>query len=402
MFVSRQRITGAVNGSSAYLLALARSIRDAGFAVHLVQPSPTIAGRTPVMKLSPDMAVFAEHHLRGTVRWGPWVVFVDPAIWWFAATGMAKRLLRAAGFTAAWTRDTPRPYAVATRWTGRDHAFVAKHTPAGAAAMIADYVFCGDAFEHVSDTRGKAIVMHDLFHAREGGGADSVAQLSRETEIAMLQRAHAVFAIQQEERDFVAREVPGTEAILVPMPALPVANPQVGKANRLLFVGSNTAPNVVGLRWFLDAVWPLLTKSDSDISLDIAGTVNRAFASEGSDPKVRFLGIVPDLEPLYRDAGVVISPLTFGSGLKIKLVEGLAQGKAMVVTTTTLQGVEDICGSATAVADDATLFATHIGRLLADSSARSDLAERALSCAIDHFSANAVHADMRRWLQRFT
>ena len=75
------------------------------------------------------------------------------------------------------------------------------------------------------------------------------------------------------------------------------------------------------------------------------------------------LGRIDDLTPLYANAAVVISPLRGGSGLKIKLIEALGQGKAIVVTTTTLQGVADVIGSAVIVADDAQEFADGIRNL---------------------------------------
>ena len=74
--------------------------------------------------------------------------------------------------------------------------------------------------------------------------------------------------------------------------------------------------------------------------LRVAGSVAASFAGSRI-AGVTFLGIVADLAPLYARAGVVVSPLTVGSGLKVKLVDGLAQGKAMVVTGVTLQGIED-------------------------------------------------------------
>ena len=57
-----------------------------------------------------------------------------------------------------------------------------------------------------------------------------------------------------------------------------------------------------------------------DAELVVAGSVGRAFDS--APPSVRFLGVVQSLAPVYASAAVVISPLTVGSGLKIKLVGG--------------------------------------------------------------------------------
>ena len=58
-----------------------------------------------------------------------------------------------------------------------------------------------------------------------------------------------------------------------------------------------------------------------------------------------------NLDDLYAEAAVVISPLRAGSGLKIKLIEALSKGKAVVATTTTLQGVSDIMNGCAAISD---------------------------------------------------
>ncbi len=397
--VSKQRILGATNGSSAYVIACARSLSAAGFAVHLIQPSPAIAGRTPFMRMRPEMKVFERHAIRGAIRVGQFYVFLHPSVWLGALLGVVRHTLRMMGARGKWAQDRPRPYAVATPWLERDLAFVKANIPASSAALVADYMFCAPAFAAASPGMPTAIIMHDLFHSREGDGKDSVARISRAEEIAMLAGADAVFAIQEAEKRFVSEHVPGTEAVLVPMPARPVDRPAPGEDDRVLFVGSNTAPNSVGLAWFLEEVWPEVLNRRPDCTLDVAGSVDRAFDFRGQ-PNVRFLGMVDDLAPLYRQAGIVISPLTFGSGLKIKLVEALAHGKAIVATAITLQGVADICGDAVICADEAGSFADAIIGLAGDRERREELAGRALACAKENFTAESVHSGLREWISR--
>ena len=103
--------------------------------------------------------------------------------------------------------------------------------------------------------------MHDLFSSRPAQygplGADQTAGLvDKETEMAMLGRAGAVIAIQADEAAEVRRRLPGTRVLLAPMATIPIAAPQAGTGSDLLFIGSNTSPNVDGLRWFFDEVWP--------------------------------------------------------------------------------------------------------------------------------------------------
>ena len=68
IFVSRQRLIGATNGSSSYLLDIARSLRAAGLEPVLLQPSPDVMGRIPFYRARPEMAVFAEHDMLGHLR----------------------------------------------------------------------------------------------------------------------------------------------------------------------------------------------------------------------------------------------------------------------------------------------------------------------------------------------
>ncbi|KWV90971.1 glycosyltransferase family 4 protein [Erythrobacter sp. YT30] len=396
--ISKQRVAGALNGSSAYLIAIANSLAEVGFDVELIQPSPAIAGRSPYVRMRPEMRVFTRHLVRGASQVGNYLVFADPSVLWGAVRGIAARLSKRLPVAALHVEDKPAPYAIATKWLDEDRAFLRANISPDTRAIIADYMFCAEGFCEGPGGLPTAIVMHDLFHARAGGDKDSVALVTREEEIAALSKADSVFAIQQNEEAFLKNHVPATNPILVPMPAFPVDAPQPGIKDKLLFIGSNTAPNVEGLKDFLLQTWPLILARRPNAKLDVAGTMNRAFPNPDYRG-VRFLGIVDDLAPLYRDAGVVISPLTFGSGLKIKLVEAMAQGKAMVVSPITLQGVEDVCGPGVKLAETPQSTANAICDLMDDETARTDLASRALAIARDHFSAQAVHADLRAWAQ---
>jgi len=212
----------------------------------------------------------------------------------------------------------------------------------------------------------------------------------------MLARADAVIAIQSVEADYVRAALPNARVIVAPMAANPAAVAQTGEGASLLFVGSSTHPNVVGLQWLFDHVWPAVLAACPKVELVVAGNVNRAF--QAAPAGVRFLGVAPDLSPLYRRAGVVISPLIVGSGLKIKLVEALAEGKAIVATTTTLQGVEAQVADAVMVADTPQGFSDAIVALVGDEALRARMAVKALQAARDHFGSAACYADFRSWL----
>ncbi len=402
LFISRQRILGATNGSSAYLLALADATRAAGMVPHLLQPSPVIFGRTPFIRLRPEMDCFESIRIRGAARVGPFLLARAIGIYAAAGRGVVSRIARRLGVRARWAQDRRAPYAAAAPWLPEDVRYVAEFGRGTARIAIADYVFQTEALPYLIDPGLRsATIMHDLFSARrdqfEGNAtADSVAILDEAEEIALLAKADAVIAIQQTEADFVRARVPGVTAVLAPMARRPVGDAQSGDAARLLFVGSNTAPNILALEWFFNRVWPDLRAAAPDMRLVVAGTVAAAF--DDAPVGISFRGMVDDLAPLYAEAGIVISPLQQGSGLKIKLVEALAHGKACVVTGVTLQGVERQLKGAVVQADTADDFCQAILQLHRHAADRQALGEAALAAACRHFGPDTAYAAFREWL----
>ncbi len=399
--LSRQRIIGATNGSSAYLLGICTALRGSGCDVHLIWPSPTVFGRWPWLSLRPEMAVFSAISLRGGVRIGRHLVATDPRIAARAAVGLVARVLARLKLPMA-QFDRRAPYAIAQDWQREDLLFVAQQVRRPTDIVVADYAFLTEGIPYTLSPRAaSAVVMHDLFSSRQAqfdqlGAADTVARIDQATEMKHLGRAGIIVAIQATEAAVVRACLPNRSVVTAPMAVLPDDRPQPGTAPLVLFVGSNTAPNITGLRWFLDRAWPQVRAAVAGARLRVAGSVCKVI---GAVPEgVELLGIVPDLVPEYRKAAVVISPLLAGSGLKIKLIEALGHGKAVVVTRVTLQGVEDLAGRAVEVADDAEEFAAAVVSLLRDDARRTARASAALDVARRYFSPAACYEDLLRAL----
>jgi GT2 family glycosyltransferase/glycosyltransferase involved in cell wall biosynthesis len=390
--LSRQRIVGATNGSSAYVLSLAQALKDAGFAVDYVGASPKIFGRWAMLRLRADLDVFDRYRLHGGVRVGPMVFSTDPSRWAASALAVIERVLARLGLPSpGWSQKAE--YAQGAPLTREDALYVARQVDARTKAVLCDYAFLNPLAAYALAPDAPVItIMHDLMSARVADQAESdVVVLSAAEEFRLLNMADIVLAIQAEEAENVrAKAAAHVEVILTPHAVSPVAAADSGRDDTLFFVGSNTAPNWVGLEWFFREVWPAVLAARPDARLNVAGSVARGL--EGAPEGVELLGVVDDLAPLYRDAGVVISPLRSGSGLKIKLIEAWAAGKAVVGTTVTAQGVEALAGEAMIVADDPLEFAQAVIRLLADASERRALGGKGLNAARERFSAQAAMA----------
>ena len=403
--VSRNRVTGRESGSSAYLLGLCGAMAAAGHELHLTWPSPAPLGRTPVLRLRPEMALFRSISMRGTWRMGPFLLARDPKIWVAAGLGIADRLLHRAGLGLGGLARKA-PYAVAVPWQTEDLLHVATRIRGAADVVVADYAFLTPAFPYaLSPAARRIVVMHDLFSSRaaqfaRAGTQDSVALLDQASELRLLGAADAVVAIQGEEGAFIRQALPGRQVIVAPLAAEPVAAPQPGEGAGLLFVGSDTAPNLDGLRWFLREVLPRIRQAVPEVVLEVAGKAGPAIGPlpEALAGTVRILGLVPDLAPHYRAAAVVVSPLLVGSGLKVKLVEALSQGKAVVATSVTLQGVQEACAPAVLPVDATDDFAAEIVALLRDPELRAERAAASLQVARERFSAAACYAGLLGYL----
>jgi len=147
--------------------------------------------------------------------------------------------------------------------------------------------------------------------------------------------------------------------------------------NTLVFAGGlNWYPNVSGIRFFVREVWPILKERCPGIRLYLAG---RSPAPEvvrlaGSDPAIELIADPVDIRPWIWKAAVFVCPIIDGGGTRLKILDALAMGKAVVSTSIGCEGLEVKPGENLLVADTPQEFATQILRLLDDDDLRKQLA----------------------------
>jgi glycosyltransferase involved in cell wall biosynthesis len=376
-----QRIVGRTNESSRYLLDIVEFLVKREFDVHLLIPSAVTFGGE-ILKLADDMTVFKTIKFRRTFRIGRYIIGLDPRTAIKGLVGVLDRMLCRTGVLSR-PLSRPAARAVIRALTREDQLFVAKEAPATADVQIADYCFLTEAFPYTlrPDAR-RLVIVRDLFSSHSC--QDSVVSLSLEEEVRMLARAETIVANQWEEAAVLQRKLPRHEILFLPIPAAAAGKPQVGESEIVLFVGSSAAPNVDGIRWFIEACWPMIHEQRPNATLYIAGSVCNAV--HATPPATKWLSTVEELDGLYADSAVVISPLRTESGLMAKVIEGLSKGKAMVVTSAAMQGVTDILSGCVLVDDTAPGFASKVIDLLGDGDRRSELGARGIAAISKHFS----------------
>jgi len=97
-------------------------------------------------------------------------------------------------------------------------------------------------------------------------------------------------------------------------------------------------------------------------------------------------GFAADTDKIYEEADIIINPVRFGAGLKIKNIEALAHGLPLVTTTHGARGIEPGIHKAFLVADDAEGFIQSIGSLIKKATIRKKLRKNAHQFIRDRFS----------------
>lgn len=138
------------------------------------------------------------------------------------------------------------------------------------------------------------------------------------------------------------------------------------------YVGSlRWRPNVAGLDWFCQNVWPKIRARVPNASLEIAG-VDLAPDKSGRlpvpdswrVPGVETVGFVANLEALYERSLGMIAPVIGGSGVRIKLLGGLGAGLPIVTTFDGAAGLSLSDGKEALIASEPEDFAERVGRLV--------------------------------------
>lgn len=109
----------------------------------------------------------------------------------------------------------------------------------------------------------------------------------------------------------------------------------------LFSLGSmNWIPNQEGIRWFLDQVWPDIHRQFPHLKYYLAGRAMPVWMQTLNLPNVIVLGEIESASRFLAEKAIMIVPLFSGSGIRIKIIEGMAAGKTVISTTLGAEGIK--------------------------------------------------------------
>jgi polysaccharide biosynthesis protein PslH len=146
-----------------------------------------------------------------------------------------------------------------------------------------------------------------------------------------------------------------------------IPHPEQIKFPSVFFIGTlDWFPNQEGLLWFLEKVWPLVLRNDKNMLISIAGrNAPRWFVNQlNKFPNVNFLGEIEDAHQFIAENAIMIAPLFSGSGMRVKIIEGMALGKTIITTTIGAEGIDVSNGENILIENDPEKFAGWIVELV--------------------------------------
>jgi len=219
----------------------------------------------------------------------------------------------------------------------------------------------------------------------------------------ILRTVHAIGVVSANDAEMIAAVAPKTALEVIPngvdlaffdIPRQPVPY-------RVVTVGSlDWLPNIEGIMWFLDNVWPVVRTARPEATLHIVGRNPPRVLLQRSCQHVTVAGSVPDVRDYVTGASAFVVPLFAGGGTRLKVLEAMAMRVPIVSTSIGVEGIDCIYGKHVLVADDAKDFASKLLELLDNPALGAQLATTGRSLVEQHYGWDAIGERLDNFYRR--
>ncbi len=198
-------------------------------------------------------------------------------------------------------------------------------------------------------------------------------------ERAALAWVDGALAVSELDRDRLLQNHPNLPITVVPNGVdldyfRPMSQPE--QRQHVVFTGSmDWRPNQDAARYFVGEILPLLHQVRPRLECTFVGrSPPEDIQALAAVPGVRITGTVDDVRPYVERAAVYVVPLRIGGGSRLKILEALAMGRAVISTTVGAEGLDTVPGHHIVLADDPRAFAESVLQLLDNPKRCLDLA----------------------------
>jgi len=161
--------------------------------------------------------------------------------------------------------------------------------------------------------------------------------------------------------------------------------------------GMNMYANKDAVLYFIREIWPAILRDHPDAKFYAIGQdPPRELQNHAArDPSVVVTGFVDDIRPYTRKCAVYVVPLRVGGGTRLKVLDALAQGKAIVSTSVGCEGIAITPGKNILIEDEPARFAARVSELFSDSAMCHQLGLAARKLAVSRYDWSAIGENLQ-------
>jgi glycosyltransferase involved in cell wall biosynthesis len=251
----------------------------------------------------------------------------------------------------------------------------------------------------------------DLYHLRFKRGAELTgnpdlvkkAQEYHQLEMLCCTSADRVFAITETEKKVIQQNWPNTQVEVIPNIHPVKVSPLPWSAREgLVFIGGyGHHPNVDAVVWFVQEIFPIITKKIPGIKFTILGSNPPEALRSLASTNVNVTGWVPDPEPYFSASRIFVAPLRYGAGMKGKVGQAMSLGLPVVTTQIGAEGMQLKDNAHALIADTPEAFAAAVVRLYNDEALWKRIQRNSAAHIDKNFSESVVESILREiWSER--
>jgi polysaccharide biosynthesis protein PslH len=214
----------------------------------------------------------------------------------------------------------------------------------------------------------------------------------RREELGTYRDADGVYLCSAADERHLLDHLPGVRTVVIPNAAdveyyrPRPTDPQPDGRTLVYFGLLSYVPNVDAVIHFVEEIWPRIAEVHPEARCKIIGGQPPPSLLALAGPRVELTGFVSDLRPHLAAAAAVVVPLRVGGGTRLKIVEAMAMGKAIVSTTLGAEGIEAVPGRDLLVKDAPAAFADAVNRLLTEPGLATRIGQSARQLAVERYA----------------
>lgn len=226
------------------------------------------------------------------------------------------------------------------------------------------------------------------------------AEESKQLELQLARLSDVTWVVSPIEREILSKEDPSLRVDVVSNIHIinGCLNPFSERKGILFLGGFAHMPNVDGVKWFVEEIFPLIKEEIPDLTFYIVGNEPPYDITSLNSQDIIVTGYVEDLSPYFNSCKVFVSPLRYGAGVKGKINQSMSYGLPVVTTSIGAEGMALVDGKNALISDQPEEFADSVVELYRNEQLWSVLSRNSIENVRENFSYDMAKETLREMI----